>query len=830
MSDSFELQNVCDHADSIKSGRKFCGSCGMDIKALVEQHQASVAVDLDPKMAEQFRVFVRDVLLDGNEVSEVLDALLDGAADMGVSSEDAVRLIEQVKTEQASASILDLKLAYDVSAARAGVANGTTPLAFRIENTSKKNIQKLSISIYHPETKHRIHFKPVTGLLRGMTKTVSIEMQLALVGFHSVRDGILTAQSLTGAVEEYGIASEIRIYADNSDAARANINTQTFTTNMGGVLSADAAQAGGALKSQSGPVWETVKLVRLVEAQETADEPVAQQSEQAPAPVQAMPAPPVMSAELEDKPTLPVEPLAESLTSAESFAAEPSQDDCDHAESIKNGKNFCALCGMNVRALLQQAAFVTASASTPAPATIDAPDVIVASSIAEVEPERTQRTENTEVVATAATKESTEPTDAFAPEVRTGLKPIVLELGPPFRILQQEDFANEHKVKTVFEDLLEDFARLWQLMAKADPRGLDVVWLRQQIDYFTLRRISERLGIETHEILAVNPAVDSINSSPDRIGERSAVLLGTSGLYFLRAADESADTDFLPCATWARLDEHQCDFSIKTSTQEGAAHAIVFGDDEADLLVFDVSKSLDPSVAEELVTRAKTRLAQIISTDEIIRNFQTSRDAQAATTEADSPSPPAAIADSIRISAIKKFFTEYALISSFHDHTSHKSIHVYNSEDAHLLDVDTELADFLQDQVLGSLDPVVITVASEEQFIDEDGRLSGWCGLASVLTQDGIYHVVSAGDDEYELADDDSFLSWESFFALSGNIQYRSDTPDIWLGTPSSVLLKGSYFDFSQNIAGWIRYFDEHKTELRKSFNAFSQSMQAGEA
>jgi hypothetical protein len=762
MSESFDLSAECDHLEFIQKGTKICGRCGTNIQALAKQTPASDVVGLetltsdvqalDPARVKEFKNFVHQVLSDGNELADVLDALLDGAQDMGISQAQAVTLIEQTKQEQEQNTILELKLSYDASSARAGVANGNTVLAFRIENASKKNIQKLSISILHPQTKNKIHLKPVTGLLRGMQKTVETDLVLSLVGFHSVRDGIVSAQSLTGAIEDYAIASEIRIYAENSEAARANISSQSFTTNMGGVISADGANSASSKKDRQTAAWEPIRLVRLTAHQQELD-------------------PPSSAA------VVPSIPVAHS-------------NDYKIIDPIK----------------------------------IDKSDVV----------------------------DDAGDDDNYM-EIPLDLKVIVdvttSDLGPPLRILQPEDFSSVEKAKTTFEEVLNDFVRLLQILALFDSRENDVVWLRSQIDYFQLRQISHSLEIDPYDILAVNPAVTAYGRK-ELMVKGGAVIIGAKGLYHSDNLSVASKHFF---ASWKDLQEDGFSF---VASADGMSHCLELSSAASgSYLIFDVSNCLKSEVRDELVSRLTKRFEQLLSTDEIIRKLDaqqfyqsygvvtdaaTKNDGIVAANEQNrltvndellsdpyeaEPQPLVSQRDhSYLETCLMSFFSEYAQLSELYEPPLSKTIYIFNRNDAHTATVDSSLVDQLI-HLLGHVEPVVVAVDALDQQLNAHAQLSGWTGMASVITQEGIYHVTSNDGNEYEWDRDASFLSWRAFRALSAGIQQRLMMPDIWLGSTTEVLIKGSYLNFEKNIIGWIDFHNIHQTKLHERFKQLSTAI-----
>jgi hypothetical protein len=102
--------------------------------------------------------------------------------------------------------------------------------------------------------------------------------------------------------------------------------------------------------------------------------------------------------------------------------------------------------------------------------------------------------------------------------------------------------------------------------------------------------------------------------------------------------------------------------------------------------------------------------------------------------------------------------------------------------------------------------------------------LTSWNGLATIITNTGLYHVKSSGAGAYDLDGKTAYLSWTKLFGdCKAGLVIRSDVPDIWIGTSDTYLIKSSYVDYSASISTWI-YFDEFvKPELLERFSAFKQ-------
>jgi hypothetical protein len=175
-------------------------------------------------------------------------------------------------------------------------------------------------------------------------------------------------------------------------------------------------------------------------------------------------------------------------------------------------------------------------------------------------------------------------------------------------------------------------------------------------------------------------------------------------------------------------------------------------------------------------------------------------------------------------SCITSFFSEYALLSDLYEPLAAKTIHLFSQNDAQMAAIEAALVKQLV-PLLNNVDPLVIAVDAADQTFNAQSQLSGWTGLASVITQEGIYHVTSNGGNEYELDGDVAFLSWQAFIAFAAGLQQRLMMPDIWLGTPTEVLIKGSYFNFSTNIIGWIEFSQGQQAQFLERFNQLSMAI-----
>lgn len=173
--------------------------------------------------------------------------------------------------------------------------------------------------------------------------------------------------------------------------------------------------------------------------------------------------------------------------------------------------------------------------------------------------------------------------------------------------------------------------------------------------------------------------------------------------------------------------------------------------------------------------------------------------------------------------AARSFFAMYAFVTQYCDEDSDRPIHLYMNDEDDGGEVSRSLAEqlvplFPNDRLLA------ICEEDPQSLHGANSELSAWNGLATVITNNGLYHVKSNSSGAYELDGKTAYLSWAKLFGdCKASLMIRSDVPDIWIGTADTYLIKSSYVDYSASISTWI-YFDEFvKPELLERFSAFKQ-------
>lgn len=256
---------ICESCGAqLKLGAKFCGGCGSPVKQAVQT--AAAQTSHETPQTESFREIVRSILLEGAELSEVLDILMENAAEIGVDKYEAAKIIQETDQEISASNKTNIRLHYELNTARSGVATGNTLLILKAENLSTKLIRALSIHLKHPESGKYVETPLLSTLVKGVAKVTELDFVLDRVGNHSIREGFIKTTAINGTNEYYKINSVIRLSAENSSASKANIFSQSIQTHGGGVVSASSgATLSQKSNSKNEEQWESIALLIISE-------------------------------------------------------------------------------------------------------------------------------------------------------------------------------------------------------------------------------------------------------------------------------------------------------------------------------------------------------------------------------------------------------------------------------------------------------------------------------------------------------------------------------------------------------------------------------------
>ena len=235
----------------LKTGAKFCGFCGS--KAEIDQSSAS---------SETFRLYVLGVQSDGCRVADVIDQLMEAAADIGISTSVAIKIIEECAASENQQFEEGIIFSYDSDQAQSGVAGGNTVLVLKITNNLGKNIKIVKINLVHPETGSIIPLPELSGLLKGREKLVETDLIFERPGRQSIRDGIIGLTFLDGSEANYVFAAPIRLLVESVHGLKANITSlsQTIQTNGGGVISAGGLTDNSGRGKTGIDIWAKISV------------------------------------------------------------------------------------------------------------------------------------------------------------------------------------------------------------------------------------------------------------------------------------------------------------------------------------------------------------------------------------------------------------------------------------------------------------------------------------------------------------------------------------------------------------------------------------------
>ena len=111
--------------------------------------------------------------------------------------------------------------------------------------------------------------------------------------------------------------------------------------------------------------------------------------------------------------------------------------------------------------------------------------------------------------------------------------------------------------------------------------------------------------------------------------------------------------------------------------------------------------------------------------------------------------------------------------------------------------------------------PYAIAADPAQVEFSSDGQVVGWRGFATVISTEGIFHMIKNSDGAYRLDGKNAFLSWKKMFTdFSVDLHIRDDGPDLWFGTLDKILIRSAYCDYSSDVMQWDYFEDFLKSEL----------------
>ncbi len=238
----------------LRPSAKFCGSCGCKI----DNGNA-------PGSLDAFRAYVLDIQANGFPLEDVVDQLMEAAADLSVSKSAAVSIIEQCSRQNTNAYNVAVELSYDSDQAAAGIVGGNTVLAFRLRNISGRNLKSAVVKILNPESGSVVTFPELRGLVKGLEKSFEIDLRFDRPGRYAIREGVLSLAFLDGEEAHFALSSPVRLVIESGYGFKANIQSlsQTIQTHGGGVISAGGISHEPGPIPNPGNVWTPISITPI---------------------------------------------------------------------------------------------------------------------------------------------------------------------------------------------------------------------------------------------------------------------------------------------------------------------------------------------------------------------------------------------------------------------------------------------------------------------------------------------------------------------------------------------------------------------------------------
>jgi hypothetical protein len=128
---------------------------------------------------------------------------------------------------------------------------------------------------------------------------------------------------------------------------------------------------------------------------------------------------------------------------------------------------------------------------------------------------------------------------------------------------------------------------------------------------------------------------------------------------------------------------------------------------------------------------------------------------------------------------------------------------------------ESHIQDLYQSLGESGTSPYAIATDPAQVEFSSDGKVIGWRGFATVISTEGVFHMVRNSDGAYSLDGKNAFLSWKKMFAdFSVDLHIRDGGPDLWFGTSDKVLIRSAYCDYSNDVMQWDYFEDFLKSEL----------------
>lgn len=379
-----------------------------------------------------------------------------------------------------------------------------------------------------------------------------------------------------------------------------------------------------------------------------------------------------------------------------------------------------------------------------------------------------------------------------------------------FRKIVPTDIESKEASRGLLNELLNSFCGLLRAFSAAQTVTKYALWQAGDIDFLLLHKLSLLCNVQPNEIFGVAVYEGNRNQKNLSSVNGKSTVIAIDGIYEIEVTS-AGDMECSEYHSWDWLrDSSGWDFQRRSLGAEG--DKVFLGENSGQtILGFDLRGNGAKIDVASVFAALKERYEHILSTSQIFENFEDSIEDEGQFEIDQQEDEDDEIGD-----LVYQFFSTYSFVSQFCHEEIDRSVHCYNPSNR-----TGDLADSLVEDleaILGGTTPIAVCEDDKSSVHDDKGSLISWTGLASVVTREGIHHVNSS-DGAVSLDGRNNFLSWDRFFReIKGGLMVRNEVPDIWIGTRDHILLKGSYVDYSSDVAAWIYYMNFVRQDLATKF------------
>jgi hypothetical protein len=776
-------------------GSKRCGACG----ALIVKSEGEFLSNLKDttKVSEEtiqkFTNYVENVYLDEGEGFD-WNVLLPDAQEMGIPDKIAQEIVDKVRALIKKAE-LNISIYFDYNRASRGVANGSSILLIKVENTSKKNIERVEIIFYHPETNEIINFPQFTNVLRGKSKQHDIEIIYERIGQHAINEGQIKVIALSGAIEVYSIKQPIIMVAKNGNSIDSRSVVTNIETHGGGVI--DASNNKTTIPDiELDSIWQKIALTRV-------------------------------NTRIESAPKSPPSPIFEKKTVStnisepnQTIAVANIQDQTNHLASSTNSTEIKTDANEN-------------EAKNSISHLTNYQEVSKSISKQLSDPKLISNTKS-KAAETQSNDKLAETVTALNLSERIKLLEGDRDYQLPFDIVYKEPVELQNLIKYYLSEL---FLELEVIEKNSIKGNNNFLFLSRDIYFQFLFELSKVIN-DNKPIMSVSVCDHTTNDNKLISFKDSATVINETGIYVIESI--KYELKLLSSFNWSEVKKS----SFTLSENEGY---ISFGRPHRMPLPGMSYKlpEIDDLKVNSLLAleKSKLRLNQIFSLYDALSfklikedaiksaiNIKENTDGLlvkdnilvAQATQLKSPQVKEFVDDEFS-TAIRSFFSMLSFTSQYcDDQNLKKSIHIFGN---HLEDGDLthslaiDLIRLLPQKQIICLNVDYINIEQNGQ-----GKIFNWHGPASVICKEGIFHIQSNGNKLFFGNTSNQYLTWNHLFSnLDASLIIRHEVPDIWIGSKSNFYILGTYINFTNFLDKWV-YFDEHvRKELFSRFNYFKK-------